>query len=289
MATTVLLESVVLAAVYLQISLGWIIIYRATRVLNFATGQFLLFAALLYATLSVTLGVPAILAVALVAGATAMLAMGSYEVLMRPLAGRPVFAQIIVTVGLSIVLSTLMAMVWGSDQRALSSPVGGEVHRLPGGAVFTDLDLVIIAVSVALFAVLLVFLQRSRPGRQMRATAESPLLASQSGMNINLIFRLGWGVAGVAMAVGGVGYAYLTLVSANIVELGLRGLAPALIGGLDDVRGAVIGAVVIAAAENLAATYLGGDVRNVVPFVVILLVLAIRPYGLFGSPEVRRV
>src|SRR5690606_37963980 len=111
------------------------------------------------------------------------------------------------------------------------------------------------------------------PGRQMRAAAESPLLASQTGLNINRINRLSWGMAGIATALAGIAFAQLTLVSQNIAELGLRGIAPALLGGLDDVRGAVIGAFAIAVIENLAAVYLGGESRNVVPFAVILIVL----------------
>ena len=158
-----------------------------------------------------------------------------------------------------------------------------------GDAVLTGLDLAIVGLALLVYGALLAFLQWSRPGRQMRAAAESPLLASQSGININGVFRLSWAIAGIVMAVGGIGFAYLTIVTPSIVDLGLRGIAPALIAGLDDVRGVIIGAFLIAVVENLAAYYFGGDVRNVVPFIVILAVLMIRPYGLFGSPEIRRV
>lgn len=287
--TTVPLESIVLGAIYLQIALAWIIIYRSTQVLNFATGEFLLFAALIFATLTLGLGLGSLLALLLAAAITAVLAMVSHDVLLRPLAGRPVFSQIIVTLGLAIVLSSAMTLIWGNERRSLENPFSTDPHKLPGGAVFTDLDLVIVGISLAVFVALLLFLQRSRPGRQMRAAAESPLLASQTGLNINRINRLSWGMAGIATALAGIAFAQLTLVSQNIAELGLRGIAPALLGGLDDVRGAVIGAFAIAVIENLAAVYLGGESRNVVPFAVILIVLLIRPYGLFGSPEVRRV
>jgi branched-chain amino acid transport system permease protein len=103
------------------------------------------------------------------------------------------------------------------------------------------------------------------------------------------VFRLAWAISGVSLAIAGIGYAYLTLVSSSVSDLGLAGIAPALIGGLDDVRGAIVGSIALALIENFTSTYIGGDVRTVAPYIVILLVLAIRPYGLFGVREVRRV
>jgi branched-chain amino acid transport system permease protein len=208
---------------------------------------------------------------------------------MKPLAGRPVFSQIIVTFGLAVVMASVVSIIWGNQSSALASPVPKHLFYVPGGAVLTSLDAVIIVAALVFFALVLVFLRFSRLGRQMRAAAESPLLASQTGIDINKVFRLSWMLAGVAMALGGVGAAYLTLVSNNLVELGLRGIAPALLGGLDDIRGVIVGAIVIALAEVLSAVYFGGGVQEVVPFLAILVVLAIRPYGLFGSAEVRRV
>lgn len=285
---TITIESVTLAAIYLMIGLAWVIIYRATRVLNFATGQMLLLSALVFATLTITFGLHPLLALVVAAGVNAAVAMATYDVLLRPLAGRPVFSQIIVTVGFAIVLATVISLVWGNQPRPLQAPFERRRLRI-GDAVLTSMDLTIVGLALLVFGALLAFLQWSRPGRQMRAAAESPLLASQSGIDIGSVFRMSWAVAGIAMAVGGIGFAYLTIVTPSIVDLGLRGIAPALIAGLDDVRGVIVGAFAIAVLENLAAYYFGGDVRNVVPFIVILVVLVIRPYGLFGSPEIRRV
>jgi branched-chain amino acid transport system permease protein len=289
MNTALVASSLVLAAVYLQVALGWIVVYRSTKVLNFATGQFLLLGALLYSTMTLTLHWPAVVAFVVAALATGAIAATCYDSLMRPLAGRPVFSQIIVTVGLGIMIASVMDIIWGNQPKALKSAVPDHAFHLPGDAVLTVQDLVIIGVSLSLYVALLLFLQRSRPGQQMRAAAELPLLASQSGININRVFRLAWFIAGCSLATAGVAYASLTLVSSNVADLGLAGIAPALIGGLDDVRGAIIGCLVLALVENFAATYLGGDVRAVAPYIVILVVLAVRPYGLFGVPEVRRV
>jgi branched-chain amino acid transport system permease protein len=289
MTAAVIASSLVSAAIYLQVSLGWVVVYRATKVLNFATGQFLLFGTLIYTTLTKAAHLPPLLALVIAALVNAIVAASSYEVLLRRLAGRPVFSQVIVTVGLAIILTSIMNIIWGTQPRALPAPVSERVFHVGGGAVFSTLDLVIIGISLVLFVALLLFLQHSLPGRQMRAAAELPLLASQSGVNINRIFRLAWAIAGVALAVAGIGYAYLTLVSPNIADLGLAGIAPALIGGLDDVRGAIIGSIVLALVENLSAVYINGSVQQIAPYIVILIVLAIRPYGLFGVQEVRRV
>lgn len=286
--TTVLLESVVLASIYLQIALAWIVIFRATRVLNFATGQFLLLPALVFSTATLA-GLHPALAVLISLVVTVGVAMASYDLMLKPLAGRPIFTQIIVTVGLAIVMTSAMRLIWGNQPRSLPQAIPKDPHYLPGGAILTTLDLTILGLSLATFVLLLLFLQRSKLGRQMRAAAEAPLLASQTGLNITSLNRLSWAMTGVATVLAGVAFAHLTLVSQSIVELGLRGIAPALVGGLDSVRGAIVGALVIAAIENLAAVYFGGDVRNVVPFAVIMIVLLIRPYGLFGTPEVRRV
>ncbi len=287
-ALAIVLESITLGAIYLLIGLSWVIIYRATRVLNFATGQMLLFGALLFWTFSMALGLHPIVAILLAAVGNAVLSMATYDLLLKPLAGRPVFSQIIVTVGFAIVLTTAMTLIWGNQAKTLDRPFERVPIRI-GEAVLTNMDLMIVGISLVVFLALLAFLQWSRPGRQMRATAESPLLASQSGINIGRVIRLSWAFAGVTMALGGVGFAYLTVITPNLVELGLRGIAPALIAGLDNVKGVVIGAFAMAVLENLAAYYFGGDVRNVVPFIVILAVLMIRPYGLFGSAEIRRV
>lgn len=283
----VAIESIVLAAIYLQIALAWIVIYRATRVLNFATGEMLLFSALVFSTLTVA-GLHPVIAILAVVAIVAVFAMGVHDALLRPLAGRPVFPQILVTVGLSIVMASTLSMLWGNQARPVDSLIPKTPHNI-FSAVLTTLDFVIIGLSLATYVALLLFLQRSRLGRQMRAAAEQPLLASQSGLNITRMSRYSWGIAGIAMVLAGVPFAHLTLVSGSIAELGLRGIAPALIGGLDNVKGALIGAITIALVENLSAVYFGGQVRNVVPFLVIMAVLLVRPYGLFGTPEVRRV
>jgi branched-chain amino acid transport system permease protein len=123
----------------------------------------------------------------------------------------------------------------------------------------------------------------------MRAAAELPLLASQSGININRVFRQAWAISGFALAIAGVGYAYLTLLSPSLSDLGLVGIAPALIGGLDSVGGAIIGSIAIAVVESYAGIYLGSGLGSVAPYFVILIALILRPYGLFGVREVRRV
>ncbi len=284
----IVLESFTLGTIYLLIGLSWVIIYRATRVLNFATGQMLFLGALLFWTFSVTLGLNPVVSLLLAAVGNAAVSMVTYDLFLKPLSGRPVFSQIIMSVGFAIILATAIAVVWGNQSKSLKPPFASEPIRI-GEAVITTMDLTIIGISIAVFIALLAFLQWSRPGRQMRATAESPLLASQSGIHIGRVIRLSWAFAGVTMALGGIGVAYLSTITPNLVDLGLRGIAPALIAGLDNVKGVIVGAFAMAILENLASFYLGGDVRNVVPFVVILVVLMLRPYGLFGSPEIRRV
>lgn len=289
MTFSIFVSSLVLAGVYLLVSLGWIIVYRATKVLNFAVGEYILLGAVVYGTMYDAWHVPAPLALLLSALVTAFIAALTYDTVMRPLSGRPVFSQVIVTFGVGIVMTSVIAMIWGNQDTALVPAVKNKVFHLPDGAILTSLDLVIMALAVGVFLALLAYLRWSRSGRQMRAAAELPLLASQSGININRVFRQAWAISGFALGIAGVGYAYLTLVSPSLSDLGLVGIVPALIGGLDSVKGAIVGSIAIAAIESYAGIYLGSGLGSVAPYFVILIVLIIRPYGLFGVREVRRV
>jgi branched-chain amino acid transport system permease protein len=137
--------------------------------------------------------------------------------------------------------------------------------------------------------VLVLGLGRTRLGVQMRATAEWPLLASQSGVNVSVIAAVSWAVAGVLITFGGIVYAQQSMVSPSLSDLGLRGIAPALLGGLDSIPGAILGSLIVAIAQNLGVFWFGGGAADVAAYLVILMVLAVRPTGLFGAREIRRI
>jgi branched-chain amino acid transport system permease protein len=288
MYLTVLINSVVLSGVYVLLALGWVIIYRATGVLNFAEGQMVLLGVFVYYTLVATESVTWWLALILALVIMGIIGALSYASLLRPISSQPLFSQIVLTMGLAIVIDAAIGIIWGPSTRSLPLPFHDSVYHI-GNTPVTLIDLSTIAAAVVAVVVLGITLGRSRLGLRMRAAAEHPLLASQSGINITHVAAISWAISGALITLGGVAYAQQSLVSNNLTDLGLRGIAPALLGGLDSITGALVGAVIISLAENLGVLWLGASSEDVAAFVVILVILIIRPYGLFGSREIRRV
>lgn len=286
----VVASAVPLAFLYALVGLGWVVIFRTTGVLNFATGELLLVGAFCAYSAQVTFGLPFVVAVVVSVAVVAALGVASYTFLLRPIAGQPAFVQIIMTLGLSIVLSGAIPMVWGVTPVRIPAPVRNERFiELPGGAFFTTYGFATIIAGAVLFGGIILFLRKIRMGTRMEAAAERPLLASQTGLNINRLFSVGWAMALVPAAIGGVSAGLASTVSPTLAFLGLRALAPAIIGGLDSVIGVGIGAIVVALVESLSVTYIGADSQNAAVFALLLVVLIVRPYGILGRAEVRRV
>ncbi len=287
---SVLVDSLVLAAVYAIVALGWVFIFRATGLLNFAVGEFILLGCYFFFWVAFSLKLPFLIALPIALALIALLGALLYLGTLKPLAGQPLFSPIMVTLGLAIVMTSAMVIIWGGTARQLQPPIEVKVYTLPGDARVTNLGLITIATAGVVYAAILTFLSKSKRGVQMRATAENPLLASQRGINIDVVFMLAFGVAVAASTLAGLSFAYTTAgLAPTIIALGLRGLAPALIGGMDSIGGALIGSVIVALIETLAVTQFGGAVKDMMAFLVLLVALAFRPHGLFGTPEIRRV
>jgi branched-chain amino acid transport system permease protein len=285
----VLVNSIPLAGIYLLLSLGWVVIYRATGLLNFAHGQFVMLGAYIYYFLFVTYGLPWWLALVIALGLGGAASALAFLGLLRPVTGQPLFAQIVLTMGLSIVLTSVVSLIWGSTPRTLVPPFQNHVFHLGGPITITLIDLCTAALAVLAVIALQLISGKTRLGVQMRASAESPLLASQSGINVNLIAALSWAIAGALITLGGVAYSQQSLLSPGVADLGLRGIAPALLGGLDSVKGTLIGSVVVALAQNFGVLWFGGQAADVSAYVLIFIVLIVRPTGLFGAREIRRI
>lgn len=287
--TTFILPTLLLAALYALAALAWVAIFQATGVLNLATGSFILLGP--YFVLGLTTQYGVALAVALpialcLAGAAAVV---SYQSMLRPLAGRPILAPIIVTLGVSIALNALVQIVWGPAPRAITSPNALGVLHLDSGRQVPLLNIVIIVVSFAFVLAVLLVSRFTRLGILMRASAENSLRAEQLGIGIHRMASIGWGIAGVAAALTGLTYSLESFMSPDLALLGVKGLAPAMLGGFQSPGGAILGALVVAFLETGAVSVLGGTVREVVPFVVLLAILLVRPQGLFGKPTYLRV
>jgi branched-chain amino acid transport system permease protein len=207
--------------------------------------------------------------------------------LMRPMAGHPIFAAVLVTVSLGILIRVAVALVYTDQPRypLQVMSVANDPVRLPGGAAVSALDVLTVVSAVGLAGGLFAFLRRSRLGLQMRAAGERPLLAAQRGIDFNAVFALSWGLAAFAGAVAGVLYASNVRLDPALGVLGLKAFAVALVGGLDSLGGVIPGSLLVACVEVLTIRYVNPLLSDVSPFLCLLAMLLVRPWGIWGTRE----
>jgi branched-chain amino acid transport system permease protein len=283
----VVATTVVIASLYALLGAGYVLVYRASRVLNLAQGDMLTLGGyLLFAVTAAVEGAPA-LAIPLAAALSALAGLLIYRLLMRPMAGHPIFAAVLVTVTLGILLRAAIVLVF-TDRIRHPLPMLGLTNpprRLPGGAVVSTFDLLTVATAAALFVALFLFLRLSPLGIQMRAAGEKALLASQRGIDFHRVFALSWALAAFAGGLAGILYANNVRLEPSLDVLGLKAFAVALVGGLDSLAGVIPAALLVAAVEVLSVRYGDPLLSDVSPFLCLLAMLLVRPWGLFGTKE----
>jgi branched-chain amino acid transport system permease protein len=277
----------VLAAIYALVSTGYVLIYRVSRVLNLAHGELMMIGAyLLVSTASVFNRDPL---VALVLAAIFGLVMGIvvYVVLMRWLTGEAVLAAVLITIALGILLRGLVVLIWTTQQFYPGATFGwhNPSVRIVPGVQISAASLAIVTLTIVVYVGLFVFLQFTRWGIRMRAAGQNPLLAEQRGIRLHGVYAFAWGLSTFTASLAGMLLSLDSGVESTMATIGLKAFPAALVGGLDSLLGAVIGSLIVAAAEIAAIQYVNPLLSDVVPFVVLLIVLAIRPWGLFGSRE----
>lgn len=285
-----------LGCIYALVALGFTIIYKASRVINFAQGELLLVGAYLISSFALDWKLPFVIAVALALGCTAGIGVLFERLILRRMVGRPAFSIVMITIGLDIVLRSLVTVRWGYNVRLVGDPWGSSGFSA-AGLRFDLVALWTIGVTIAAVVLLFLFFRYTRYGIAMRATALDQEAARAVGIRVSTIIALAWGIAGVVATTGGLflaGFPRNLDPSAGFVAL--RAFPAIIVGGLDSTLGAVVGGVLIGLIEVLTAGYqpqyapwLGKNFHVVAAYVVMLVVLLVRPYGLFGTPEVERV
>ncbi len=275
-------------AVYALAALGFVLIYKSSDVINFAQGELLLVGAYVtfffvaQAGLAWPVGVLLALAVAVVLGVAVE------RTVLRPLIGEPIISVIMVTIGLASVLRALVTAIWGPVPRSFPAFIPRDEVLILGAVVSAD-RLWAIALSILMLALFSLFFRLSNEGIAMRAVADDQQAAMSMGISIRRIFALAWSIAAVTATIGGMLLANIIGVGGNIAGLGLRVFPAVILGGLDSIPGAVIGGVVIGLLEAWTGGYIGQGLNQIVPFIVLTLVLMVRPYGLFGQEIIERV
>lgn len=277
----------VLAAIYALIACGYVLIYRVSRVLNLAHGELMMLSAyLLIATASLFSMNPLL---ALVAAVALSLCVGVlvYFFLMRRMTGEMVLAAVLTTVALGVLLRGLVVLVWSAQQQNPAQMLGWVNYAiaLPGGARVSAAGAGLILTTFAVYGGLFLFLRFSKYGIRMRAAGQNPLLAAQRGISLHGIYALAWGLSTLTGALAGILISLDSGLDSTMVLIGLKAFPAALVGGLDSLVGALIGALIIAGAEVLLIYYVDPLLSDVVPFLVLIAMLVVRPWGLFGTRE----
>jgi branched-chain amino acid transport system permease protein len=251
-----------------------------------------MFAGYAAAFLLVDLGIPLLAAVGIVAVGMVLLGFMLERLILRPLVGQPIVSVIMVTIGLSFVLQGLVTILWGANTRRLALPVSDDPIIL-GPVFISPINLVAALIAVAFLVAFGLFFTRSRLGLAMRAVADDQQAAMVVGINVPSVFALSWGIAGLAATAGGVIWGNQIGVDTFLNLIGLKVFPVVILGGLDSIGGAIIGGLILGIVESLAAGYfdplVGGGTKDFVPYVLMILVLFIRPYGMFGHETIERV
>jgi branched-chain amino acid transport system permease protein len=292
-AVEILSRGLGIGSVYALLALGFVIIYKATKVISFAQPAFMLAGAVLVTYLVGPLGF--FVAVPVAAAGTAALALGVERVAVRPMVGRPAFTVAIITLGVDVVVRVVATAFIGIDIRQVGDPWGLASTTIAGASVLQR-HLAAVLVTAVVVAALFAFLRFTRMGLAMRAVAYDQEAALAQGVSVGAVFATAWGIAGALAAIGGTFAPVSGSVESTLWVIALVALPVIILGGLDSLPGAVVGGVLVGILQEVVAQYqrllpdwLGDNVSVITPYVLMLLVLSVRPYGLFGTKEVERV
>jgi branched-chain amino acid transport system permease protein len=286
------LNGLMVGALYTLIAMGFVLIYKASEVINFAQGEQVMIGGYLALMMLSSLRLPLVLAIL---GTMAVMALLGFVVergILRPLTGYPVVSVIMATIGLAAIFRGVAPMVWSAEVRGFPAIVpAAPIHVL--GVPLAPINLASAGLAFVCMAGLGYFFQRTRFGIAMRAVSDDPKAAATMGIDLRTILALAWAIAGMVSALGGVIWGRILGVDPQLAIVGLKVFPVVILGGLDSIMGAVVGGFVMGVLENLAAGYIdplvGGGAKDVVPFIVLIVVLMIRPFGLFGREIIERV
>lgn len=281
-------SGLVIGATYGLVGMGFAIIYKATGVVNFAQGELLMLTA--YIAFSLTQGLALSFFPLLLVTLPIAMALGVLleRIFIRPMLGEPAFSIVMVTVGLSVILRGLTIMIWGPDPHEFPIGLSSTVVHL-GPVPFYPVQLYALGSLATVTAGAWAFFRFTRLGIAMRAVAANEAAAMLMGIRVDRIHMLAWSFSAAIAALAGVLFAAMFKLGPTIWFEGLRSFPAVILGGLDSVLGAALGGLVVGVIENMAQGYLGQGLREIAGFVVIVLILMVRPYGLFGDRQIERV
>ena len=283
-----LISGVSQGCVYGLIALGFVLIYKATEMVNFAQGDVMMLGAYVAITFTSIWGWPYYWAVPATLLVMAGVGILLERLLFRPMIGEPHFAVLMLTIGLGFVLRALAGAIWGSEPRALQMPYVGDVLRM-GEVVVGYENLAVIAGTALLCLLMWLFFRFTTVGLAMQAASQNQLAAFYVGIPVKRIFMLVWALSAVIAAIAGILTAPVSLVDPLIGFVGIKAFAAAIVGGFGSMPGAILGGLLVGIVEQLAGLYLPPGFADMSAYVLLLVMLVIRPQGLFATMQKKKV
>jgi branched-chain amino acid transport system permease protein len=290
--TQLIITGLAVGVVYSLIGLGFTMIWKSTSVANLTLGQLVLvcswftYSMLVQAQLPMWIAFPIVIIFAMALGWVIE------RFALRPLIGQPILSLIAVTLGIAYFLGGLVNFVWPASVAALPQIFPREPVHI-GGAVITQEYIWVAGISMMVFALLTLFYKYHRMGIAMRATADDQMAVQACGIPVTAIFSMSWMFACVVAAVGGVLISSIGGITYGLVETGLQSFSVVILGGLDSFVGAMVAGPIIGLAETLGGGYLSpyvwAGIKDVIPFIIIIIVVIFKPYGLFGEKRIERI
>jgi branched-chain amino acid transport system permease protein len=285
-------NGLMIGSMYALVALGFVLIYKATSVVNFAQGELVMFGGYIVAAMVTLYHLPLVVGIPALLVAMVLLGFLVERGVLRPLVGQNVISVVMVTIGLAQVFQGLAAMVWGAQTINMPLPIRLEPYFV-WEISLSPINIVAAVISGLFLVGFAYFFRRSRMGIAMRAVANDQQASMAVGINVRLVFALSWAIAGLAAGIGGLVWGNMLGVDTHLALVGLKVFPAVILGGLDSVPGAVVGGLLIGGVESVAAGYIdpyvGGGTKDFIPYVLMIVALMIRPYGFFGREIIERV
>lgn len=285
---SLVVSGLVVGAMYGLVAMGFALIYKVSRVVNFAQGEVMMLIA--YMAYSVALRTNGSLPVVIVSVLAASVLVGALieRLVIRPMLGQPTFSIVMMTIGLAVLLRSLIGLFWGTDPMRLPGVTGMAPVQVLGASLLPA-QLALVAVYVTACIGTWAFLRYSMLGIAMRATATDPTVTLLMGLSVSKLYRVGWIMSALLAGLAGLLFANIYHVGLDMGHVGIQAFPATILGGLDSVLGSALGGLLIGVAENLAGGYIGSGYKEIAGFAIILVVLMLRPHGLFGEKDIERV
>jgi branched-chain amino acid transport system permease protein len=289
---SLLVDGTLAGAIYALIALAFVVVYKSSRMINFALGEWAMIGSRLAAAGFHTLGFGLVGALGVASLGMVGLALAFSRVILRPLVGQPLISFIMVTLGLGALMRGAAALLFRGIPNAIPLPIPPAPIAVHGLLISTE-KLVAASLAAGIIAIVSWFFRRSRTGVALRAIADDQQAAMAVGVDLDSHFALTWAMVGVLSVLGGTLWTFVSGGGFGMVLVGLKVFPIVIIGGLDSIAGTIVGALIVGILESLASGYLdpvvGGGFSNVASYLVLIAVLFGRPYGLFGRPDIQRV